>query len=501
MKYKYLLIVALFAPGCSDWLDIRPQLEIGEEEMFATEWGFQDVLIGAYTNIAAQSLYGQTATVIVPELLAQHWVVASSDVTYDNIRHFKLDEQSIGTTLSNMWMQYYLTIANLNSLLAAIDSRASLFVDGNYELIKGEALGLRAFLHFDLLRFWGDSPKDVNGDEITIPYMKVMTKDPNLLRSVPYDEVLWHLENDLDSAEFFLQNDPIRHYPPSVLNKPGVESQNGIIPPENTFHYYRQNRFNLYAVKATKARYYSWRGEKTRALQYAKEVIEAVDLATSQSIFTLANEATMQGGIASTSGISSSDLIMTSEHIFALHNVTLQSLLYSLFTTFSGLTQEKEPIRNAFEANIHPNDIRSKEPRNWEEKIDRNNLNEEEYKRYFLKKFLENDLKAVYVMPVIRLAEMYLIAIESAPLAEANNLLQTYRVSRNMESLVDGSLVSENTVYQRLEKEYRKEFYGEGQMFFFYKRHKVAHYSWPSAFPVDVAKYKFPKPEDQSIYE
>jgi hypothetical protein len=437
-------------------------------------------------------MYGMYTTILVPELLAHHWLVSSSNVEYTNIQNFNLDNPDLDGLLAAIWRQYYQTIANLNSLLAAIDSRTSLFVDGNYELIKGEALGLRAFLHFDLLRFWGDAPGLANGESITIPYMKVTTKDLNLLRSMSYDEVTRQIKNDLDSAEILLQHDPILSYPPSVLNSPGNLYANGIPFPENSFHYYRQNRFNLYAVKATKARFHLWRGEKELALQHAREVIEAVDAATGNPVFTLANEVSMTGINTSTP-----DLVMTSEHIFAIHNSALQSILSPLFLSYGGLTQDRLAIRSGFEVNTHPNDIRAKEPRNWEEKLNA----QTQQKEYFFKKYLASDTKTVQVIPLVRLAEMYLIAIECAPLPEANEWLRQFRISRNMESLVDASLVDESAVYRRLEREYRKEFYGEGQMFFFYKRHNVATYSWPLAFSVDVTRYKFPKPVDQIIYE
>jgi hypothetical protein len=493
MKYKYLLIVALVATSsCSEWLNIRPQSEIIEEDMFATEWGFQDVLIGAYSKMATYNMYGQNSSILVPELLAQHWAVPDQNVIYDNIRNFKLGDQYLDGMLSQVWLQYYQTIANLNNLLEKIDDHKNLFIDGNYKLIKGEVLGLRAFLHFDLLRFWGNSPRGLDKNELAIPYMTVMTKDPNLLRSVSHEKVLQQIEIDLDSAEFSLQHDPILQYPPDVLNKPGKLYTDGTLSPENSFHYYRQNRFNLYAVKATKARYYLWIGEKAKALQYAKEVIAAVDATTHDPLFTLANEVSMTG--INTSG---PDLIMTSEHIFALHNSALQNILSPLFISFGGLTQERDAIREGFEASLHPNDIRSKEPRNWEEELNQQSREME----YMFKKYCLNDQETVQVIPLIRLAEMYLIAIECAPLDEANTLLRAFRISRNMESFVDGSLADEHAVYQRLEKEYRKEFYGEGQMFFFYKRHKVASYSWPKSFPVDVTKYKFPQPIDQIIYE
>ena len=70
-----------------------------------------------------------------------------------------------------------------------------------------------------------------------------------------------------------------------------------------------------------------------------------------------------------------------------------------------------------------------------------------------------------------------------------------------MDSSVDNELTDKPAVDRRLEKEYRKEFYGEGQMFYYYKRHRVEQYTWPAAFSVDAAKYVIPRPDSQLVFE
>ena len=52
-----------------------------------------------------------------------------------------------------------------------------------------------------------------------------------------------------------------------------------------------------------------------------------------------------------------------------------------------------------------------------------------------------------------------------------------------------------------LEKEYRKEFMGEGQMFYFYKKHAYTAYSWPENFTVPQPDYEIPRPESQTIFD
>lgn len=63
------------------------------------------------------------------------------------------------------------------------------------------------------------------------------------------------------------------------------------------------------------------------------------------------------------------------------------------------------------------------------------------------------------VVPLIRLSEMYLIAIESAPtLKEANALYIPYMKARN----VDASPLQQEQLMTEIIREYRREFFGEG---------------------------------------
>lgn len=60
MKYMYIgfLAVVLLFSGCDNWLDVRPETEVNEDDMFDTEQGFMDALYGVYVNLGQNDLYG-----------------------------------------------------------------------------------------------------------------------------------------------------------------------------------------------------------------------------------------------------------------------------------------------------------------------------------------------------------------------------------------------------------------------------------------------------------
>jgi hypothetical protein len=488
--YTIILILAIALPSCNDWLDINPELEMRETLVFESEQGFKDVLTGAYIRMATPSLYGLNTTVRLPEFMARHWTTsATTSATNDlltqagNLDFTQTEGKQI---LETIWLQYYQTNINLNALLLAIDDRKDFFINGNYDLIKGEALGLRAFLHLDILRLWGVTPRDIVMEEKAIPYATTVTRDPNALFALPYRQVLDKILDDLDEAEGLLANDPILLYSNVILNSIGtLAGVNENLPhPADEFHYYRQVRFNYFAVKATKARYYSWIGNATRAAELALEVINA---RTNDEIvqFTLGSEADASAG----------RLTFPVEHVFAVSNSLATSTLTSVFSNHqSAFTQDELYLQTAYESALHVSDIRFRGNRLWEAKaipLSTGTFN-------FFKKYRETETTCVTDMPLIRLAEMYFIAIEGGN----TDLFRAYRIARGLDPSIDGTLVDDDdAIRERLEKEYRKEFYGEGQMFFFYKRLRQERFTWPTVKEINAASYKLPFPESQSMFE
>ena len=262
--------------------------------------------------------------------------------------------------------------------------------------------------------------------------------------------------------------------------------------PEDEFQYYRSNRFNYYAVKATQARYYQWINEPEKAVECANEVIAAINPDDNTVKFPLA-DAVIDGTEDNKTG----DRIMSCEHIFALHSSILEEIIRPLFIDFDGYSQKLQSIQTAYETAIHTNDIRFDKNNYWEEKpIPVSGRVQNMFKKYWV-----NGTTSTTLMPLIRVSEMYFIVMECGSLTEAGEKFRAFRISRNMDSSVDNELTDKPAVDRRLEKEYRKEFYGEGQMFYYYKRHRVEQYTWPAAFSVDAAKYVIPRPDSQLVFE
>ena len=92
-----------------------------------------------------------------------------------------------------------------------------------------------------------------------------------------------------------------------------------------------------------------------------------------------------------------------------------------------------------------------------------------------------------FLQPLIRKSEMYYILAETETDPDvALDYLNTVRYNRGLPDLVSGS-----DIISEIRKEYQKEFWGEGQLFFYYKRNNITDvpvgtsgYTWNTTTPV-----------------
>ena len=271
-KYLFIILTLIACTSCKKFLDIQPESDISKEELFTTEEGFKEALNGVYVGFAGTNLYGGNLTVSNLDIMAQNYQF--NDVTLQKIAAFDYTIPSFMGKISVIWNNAYKGIGNVNQILEVIDDRKGVFRDKNYNLIKGEALALRAYMHFDLLRMFGPSYKS-NPTFKAMPYVTTVST-----KSTPYStvsEVIDQVIADLQQAKALLKNsDPI--IPASYVvgypkGEKATELKNASLFLQN-----RRHRINYYAVAGELARVYLYKGDNTNSLNNAKEVIESLKL-------------------------------------------------------------------------------------------------------------------------------------------------------------------------------------------------------------------------------
>jgi hypothetical protein len=446
-----VFLMILSFSSCEDWLDVTTSAEINADDQFQTEQGFKDALIGAYIGMTAPELYARDMTYNIVDLLSQQYETLPTLAQFDQVQRYEYQNVFASNQIDNLWAKNYNVIANINAALGYMESKEDVLNPINYKLIKGELLGLRAFLHFDLMRLYnlGGLANRPNGDgKLAIPYVTKYTK--NLTSQKSYSETFQLMEKDInESIDLLSIVDPIYQETSRPASYYDQVNRDG-------FFNKREQRMNYYAVKALQARVMIWQGT-TDKLQTAQIAAEEVISKSQKMLINSGNYPI------------TSDPILYPEILFALDVNALENINQRFLngdgnTAYDALlisTSKADEVYETSNANIGIADIRYNTL-----------LNSQTQGFISIKLKQENGLQNPNKIPLIKVPEMYYIAAESyidSNLLKAIEYINKVRVSRGIIQNIPDT-ASKQDVEKELFKEYRKEFVGEGQLFFYYKR-------------------------------
>ena len=91
--------------GCDNWLDVRPESELNEDQMFATEQGYMDALYGVYVNMGKNELYGGSLPLTM-DLVAQTFDVAPGS-DYEYFKTFEYQNPLCTGIMDYVWERLY----------------------------------------------------------------------------------------------------------------------------------------------------------------------------------------------------------------------------------------------------------------------------------------------------------------------------------------------------------------------------------------------------------
>ena len=475
----YILLLSLTMTSCNKWIDVHPTDRISENELFTKKEGFLKALNGIYIAISDPELYGRFLTAGELDVMGQYYMKASTYHNYSMFMAYQHSDAVSKAAFDATWKKAYSSIMNINILLEKCgDEPSSNLPEPYFSLVKGEALALRAFLHFDMLRVFGpiyasDSQKEAI-PYYTLPNFEI---EPLYSSQVICEKVL----ADFQLAKQLLKNvDPIQT---DGVRIPTAETL------DNSLNY-RQYRLNYFAIDALQARVHLWMGNLEQAGSIAKATIAAVQQ-EAKPIFPFVKAADATNNLLP-------DRLFSSEVMFAVYTVNRAHLYNTLFSANLDLvTRLYANTGNAVMTRVDAmysdkNDYRYKI---WEVVNNNGNL------VLVNQKFQDAvDLPARYMLPLVRISELYLIAAEcESDLATATNFVNKLRLNRNAISLQPATAAA---LQQLIYEEYRREFIGEGQQFYYYKRHafttRPSETHLTSNTTMDVTNYQVPLPDSET---
>lgn len=440
MKLKHIfiaLIISLAGSSCDSFLEVQPKGEVLADDLLKDQKGFENALYGVYATMNSTDLYGRNLGYYALDLMAQYFhSFGNDDVT--PIVEFDYKNLKTDTLFYNVWSKMYTNVSNVNNVLEHLEKQSTSSLK-YYNIYKGEALGVRAFMHFDLLRIFSEQIT-LNPSAEGIPYnTEFSLVAPDVLAA---GKVYEYIIRDLKESEKLLKESE------NLLSDAGTENY----LKDQTIH------FNVLAAQATLARVYLTYGKVDSALYYAQQVIGAgkQELLDATEI----NE-------------DLSGILSKKETIFGLYSKNFaEQAINDLQKSTSFFSLDcRYDIESRYQQNRIGNDYR------WNAWFFKGSTYQKLNK--LTDKYVQNNTE--HTRPVgqirginlIRLPEMYYIAAEcllekgdyTGALRYFNDVLR----SRGLVALDERDPV-ETLTLERITEERYKEFIGEGQTFFNMKR-------------------------------
>ncbi|MDR0544970.1 MAG: RagB/SusD family nutrient uptake outer membrane protein [Odoribacteraceae bacterium] len=448
MKAIRVLLLLLLA-ACSDFLDVVPRDKQTREQLFATKSGFYTAANGIYDALATDALYGQKLSWEMIDVLGKRYTTVDANSYFRSLNAYDYSDAPVAAALADAWSNAYRLALNCNMLIEEIDNQRDVLAPDEAAVLRGEMLAVRAFLHLDVLRLFGPIYKD-DPSAVAIPY----NESARVLSSplLAADTVMGRIARDLAAAVRLLAKDPVIAEGPMASYAEPVDSR------------YRQLRFNYYAARALQARAHLYAGDKAGALAAARALLDDPVL---RGHFPPVDPNTLLANQVNPDRVFSTEVLAA---IYRKDRATIYTRYFDSENAGANLLHPRATFIDGVLFAGETQDYRFQS--RWQQAAGAGVAGHV----LTLYKAIERpdpyDPESEYfhaaLISLVRLQEVYYIAAECEPdLADGYAWLNRARERRGLSAL---PVVSEADLLTRLRVEYAREFTGEGQVFYLYKR-------------------------------
>ena len=456
MKMNRLLLICILPvlfSACNSWLDVQPEEQISEDEVFSTGNGYRNVLNGVYKSLSGVNMYGREMTWGLMDVLAQCYNVQKMPSDYPGRQYsegaafYDYEYTDFHKLPQAIWEEGYNAVANCNNLIAhARHADPDLFElkESERALLEGEALALRAFIQFDMLRIFAPAP--VTSPKGTyIPYIKSYPEVLSVKLSV--EECMENVIQDLEDARKLVYK-----YDSINIRKLRIEERfDG--PDGDRFFYYRGFRMNYYAISGILARAYLYNNQPNEAYKVATEII---DFQNSTRYYDFTSASKMTKG----------NLKFYDDILCGFYSTKLtdwDKALNDVVNADGGqLFMVVKEVDNLF--NGETDDYRKRYQLSAVNRL---------MKYAYQNNATSEGILSSNLIPIIRMSEIYYIAAEACfdkDPSEAIDYLMQVKKGRNLRNVDLSGITLKSDFMDRLISDARREFLGEGQIFFMFKR-------------------------------
>ena len=246
IRLSNILLCGLLLSCSSDFLNMKPANSTAAEDAITNLKEARTAMNGVYRQFTSSNYYGNLFT-MYSEYRGADMVVPMNGRGDGALFQFSHNPDA-NTYFSTYWAHMYWTLAQINNVIANIES-GKVVVEPSEEIdindIKGQALALRAMVHFDLVRLYGyPYMKDQGASWGAVIVTELVPASAKLQRST-VAQTYTQVEADLNAATPLLKK----------------TKTNG--------------RINYWGAKALLARVSLYKGDFAGAYTHASEVINS----------------------------------------------------------------------------------------------------------------------------------------------------------------------------------------------------------------------------------
>lgn len=254
LRNSFLLLLALvLLTSCDRMLDLDPKENVDSDQIYKSVRYFEYGVVGVYNNLHLEN------STLLGSIMADECKLSSENTGVDGyaVHLNRWTYSSDDEILHETWKDYYHALYKINTLLENKDRVPQESAEDKeaMAILEGELKGLRAMVHFELHRIFGDSDAK-KGNALTIPYVTStdLFQKPGKTPLADFYTLVW---KDLQAAEEHLTN---THAP---------------------------TRFSLDATYALAARVALYQKEYPQAITYATKIMTQYTLATKEQYTAL----------------------------------------------------------------------------------------------------------------------------------------------------------------------------------------------------------------------
>lgn len=180
--------------ACDDFLTENPDSSYKEEQFFTSVGNARMAIVGIYDSFSKTDHYGQFEMAMPASDDTYYINGTGTDNTRRDIAHYMV--KNTNTWIKSVWDYKYQGIDRANYAIRNIERMPGYETDQKLKNMVAEARFLRAFLSFDLVKYWGD-----------VPYKTTPTnsREEAFSGRVNREEIYDHIIEDLNTAKETLE--------------------------------------------------------------------------------------------------------------------------------------------------------------------------------------------------------------------------------------------------------------------------------------------------------